>query len=96
MIAYLFELKSNLRSQNAVVDTLTKQVAELAEEKADLAKQVEDLTVLRKVDSETAIAVEGGLREQCTKAHAAYEVMVEYVLSWSFMFVPLLIDYTDK
>ena len=43
MIAYLCEVKSNLRSQNAVVDTLTKQVTELEEEKADLAKQVEDL-----------------------------------------------------
>ncbi|KIJ97217.1 hypothetical protein K443DRAFT_681693 [Laccaria amethystina LaAM-08-1] len=77
MIAYLCEVKSNLRSQNEVVDTLTKQVAELAEQKADLAKQVEDLTVLRKVDSETAIAVEVSLRDHCTKAHAAYEAMVE-------------------
>ena len=85
MIAYLCEVKSNLRSQNAVVDTLTKQVEELEEEKADLAKQVEDLTVLRKVDSETAIAVEVSLREHCTKAHAAYEAMVEYVLSRSFV-----------
>lgn len=76
MITYLCEVKSTLRSQNVVVDTLTKQVAELAEQKADLAKQVEDLTVLRQVDSETAIAVEVSLRGHCTKAHAAYEAMV--------------------
>lgn len=79
MVAYLCDVKSTLRSQNQAVDSLKEQVGLMESEKGDLERKVDYLAALRRDEKETALAVELSLREHCSRAHAAYEAILEYV-----------------
>jgi hypothetical protein len=75
MIAYLCEVKSKLRAQNLVVDGLNERLGEMGKEKADLEQRIEMLVEKSKDEKETALAVETSLREHCSRANAAYEIV---------------------
>jgi uncharacterized coiled-coil protein SlyX len=77
MIAYLCEVKSRLRAQNQVVDGLNERLVEMGKEKAELEQRIENLVETNKDEKETALAVETSLREHCSRANAAYEIMEE-------------------
>lgn len=77
MIAYLCEIKSTLRTQNQAVETLKESNAQLDTEKASLERKIEYMIAMHKDETETSMAVEMSLREHCSRAHAAYETMVE-------------------
>lgn len=74
MIAYLCEIKTQLRSQNQAVDALK---AELTAEKADCEKQVQALKEKHEAEREAAAAAETTLRDHVYEAHTAYEIMVQ-------------------
>ncbi|PFH48812.1 hypothetical protein AMATHDRAFT_76526 [Amanita thiersii Skay4041] len=77
MIAYLYDVKTAYRSQATQLDTLKDQIAQLNLEKAELQRKLEASETGRKDDRELALVVEMNLREHVSRAHAAYETIVE-------------------
>jgi hypothetical protein len=77
MIAYLCEIKAKYRSQKSELEKLSVESSQLKGEKADLQQQIDVLSMLRKDEKETALAVETSLREHCARAHATYAQLAE-------------------
>ncbi|KAF8628299.1 hypothetical protein AX17_006002 [Amanita inopinata Kibby_2008] len=87
MIAYLCEVKTTLRSQNAAVDSLKDQITQLTTEKSESQRKLETSENVRKEERELAAVVEMNLREHVSRAHTAYETLVDryqcVVTEWS-------------
>ncbi|KAF9447362.1 hypothetical protein P691DRAFT_671645 [Macrolepiota fuliginosa MF-IS2] len=77
MIAYLCEVKANLVAQTQACNALQAQVSQLGAEKGELEKRIQDLKGARKYERQTALTVERNLRDHCSRAHEAYETVVE-------------------
>ncbi len=77
MIAYLCEVKASLLSQTQASAALQGQVDRLEAEKGELEKRIQELKETRRYERQTALAVEKSLRDHCSRAHEAYETVVE-------------------
>ncbi|EFI26676.1 hypothetical protein CC1G_15447 [Coprinopsis cinerea okayama7 len=79
MVAYLCEVKTTLRAQNAANEALKREHAQLQAEKNELVAKIEQQLRVREQERQAAWATESSLRDHCTKAHEAYETMVQQV-----------------
>jgi flagellar biosynthesis/type III secretory pathway chaperone len=77
MVAYMCELKSDLRKQRSSSDSLNDQIKALAAEKEDLLSQLQQTEQDRLYERETALAVEKSLREHNALAVRNYHVLIE-------------------
>lgn len=77
MIAYLCEAKASLLSQTQASAALQGQVDRLEAGKGELEKRIQDLKETRWYGRQTALAAEKSLRDRCSRAHKAYETVVE-------------------
>ncbi|KAH6871930.1 hypothetical protein BKA70DRAFT_1450518 [Coprinopsis sp. MPI-PUGE-AT-0042] len=86
---YLTEVKSNLRNARQQNQDLSRQYKALMEERELLLVKVKAQVKKREQEQKQALDVELNLREHCSKAHEAYERMVDqynYVAKeWSSM-----------
>ncbi len=80
MLAYLCEVKSMLRAQEQSVEDLNKEISQMTTEKTDLERAISEMESSRKEERESAATMARSLRDQATRAHAAYQTMVECVL----------------
>jgi len=77
MVAYMCELKSDLRKQRTSSDALNDQINALGAEKEDLLSQLQQTEQDRLYERETALAVEKSLREHNALAVRNYHVLIE-------------------
>lgn len=77
MIAYMCELKSDLRKQRLSNDTLNDQIKALTAEKEDLLSELDRSHQERSFERDTALAVEKSLREHNALAVRNYHVLIE-------------------
>ena len=77
MVAYMCELKSDLRKQRSSGDALNDQIKALAAEKEDLLSQLQQTEQDRLYERDTALAVEKSLREHNAVAVRNYHVLIE-------------------
>ncbi|TFK20056.1 hypothetical protein FA15DRAFT_647531 [Coprinopsis marcescibilis] len=79
IIAYLCEVKTNLRAQKSANDAIKQEQAQLQAEKNELIRKIEHQLRSQEEERQQALAIELSLREHCSKAHEAYETMVQQV-----------------
>ncbi|TFK67212.1 hypothetical protein BDN72DRAFT_112218 [Pluteus cervinus] len=77
MLAYLCEVKSMLRAQEQSVEDLNKEISQMTTEKGDLERAISEMESSRKEERESAATMERSLRDHATRAHAAYQTMVD-------------------
>jgi len=77
MVAYMCELKSDLRKQRTSSDALNDQLNALATEKEDLMSRLQRTEQDRLYERETALAVEKSLREHNALAVRNYHILTE-------------------
>jgi flagellar biosynthesis/type III secretory pathway chaperone len=77
MIAFMCELKSDLRGQRSLNDTLNEQMKSLTSEKEALLSKLERSEQERSFERDTALAVEKSLRDHNAVAVRNYHVLIE-------------------
>jgi chemotaxis regulatin CheY-phosphate phosphatase CheZ len=77
MIAFMCELKSDLRGQRSLNDALNEQMKSLTSEKEALLSKLERSEQERSFERDTALAVEKSLRDHNAVAVRNYHVLIE-------------------
>jgi len=77
MLAYLCDVKTELRAQKQGTEGLNEQMRQLATEKEELMAKLSEEIETRRYERETALAVETSLREHCAGAVNNYNVLIE-------------------
>ena len=76
-MSYLTEVKSNLRAARQQNQDLAQKQKSLVQERDEILAKVKAHVKKREQEQKQALDIELNLREHCSKAHEAYERMVE-------------------
>ncbi|KAJ3573494.1 hypothetical protein NP233_g2394 [Leucocoprinus birnbaumii] len=77
LMGYLHKVKANLRAQTQTNGVVQSQIDQLRAEKEDLERRLKELKSTRKMEKKAAHSAEKALRDHCSRAHAAYEAVVD-------------------
>jgi len=76
-MSYLCKVKGNLVVQTQSNNLVQSQVDQLRLEKQDLEQCLKEIRSTRKMEKKAAHNAEKILRDHCSRAHMAYEAVVE-------------------
>jgi len=76
-MSYLYKVKGNLVAQTQSNNLIQSQIDQLRSEKQDLEQCLKEIRSTRKSEQKTAHHVEKILRDHCSRAHTAYEAIVQ-------------------
>ncbi|KAF5354265.1 hypothetical protein D9756_007064 [Leucocoprinus leucothites] len=77
LMCYLHKVKANLVAQTQAINLVQSEIDQLRAEKEDLERRLKELKSARKLEKRAAHSAEKALRDHCSRAHAAYEAVVD-------------------